>query len=381
MTKTETGKGLSVAFDAKRVFHNFTGLGNYSRTLLHHLHEFYPDFEFHLFTPSDSNHLRSKYFLDHPNFQIHESGAWPGSLWRSFRIGREIEKLQIPIYHGLSQELPFSSRPTFRKIVSVHDLIFRHFPNHYSFLDRHIYDLKVRRACQCADQVVAISEATKRDIIRAYGISEEKVHVIYQTCADHFWAEANPEEDVKRRSSYALPKEYILYVGSVIKRKNLLLVIEGMSLLPKSRRPHLLVVGKGGQYLQRVREKIRELNLEERVSFLPDFPFSDFPILYRGAIFSVYPSSYEGFGIPLLESIASGTPVLTTKKSSLPEAAGPGGHYLEEEHPLAMAEALDLMLSDASYLKKLGRAGKLYAQKFSGRKLAGQWIKLYRSLS
>lgn len=384
MDSQETGVGLSIAFDAKRAFHNYTGLGNYSRTLLQHLHRYFADLEIHLFTPTVRENPRVEEFLAEPGYQIHEATFRPRSLWRSFGIGGELIRRGIPLYHGLSQELPFRPpRARYRQVVSIHDLIFVHHPNQYPFFDRHIYKRKLKYACKSADQVVAISEASRQDLVEAFGMDPTRIRVIYQTCADSFWERKGPLEKQAILTKYKLPSDFILSVGSIIKRKNLIQLIEGMALLPAALRPFLVVVGKGSmgdQYYRTFRERLRELDLERQVCILERVDFEDLPTLYQMARFSVYASSYEGFGIPILESLASGTPVLTSKNSSLPEVAGKGGHYLEEDHPVAMADGLERMLTDEGYLDLLKGEGILQSKKFEGRKIAGDWVKLYREL-
>ncbi|MCI4669393.1 MAG: glycosyltransferase family 4 protein [Bacteroidia bacterium] len=382
MKPTDTGEGLSIAFDAKRVFYNFTGLGNFSRTLLQHLHQYFPEANFHLFTPEAKKNARSIPFLAEPGFQIHEANFSPRSVWRSLGIGRELHKKGIPIYHGLSQELPYRySSSSYKQIVSVHDLIFYHHPNQYKFIDRHIYRRKLQYACKVADQVIAISEATRKDLLDIYELDPKKVKVIPQTCADIFWKRKSQKKNLAILTKYKLPPDFILSVGSIIKRKNLIQVIEGMALLPDSVRPLLLVVGKGSmgdQYYRSFRERARELKMEKFIRELPEIHFEDLPALYQMARFSVYASNYEGFGLPILESIVSGTPVLTARKSSLPEVAGRAGHYLKEDHPVVMAEGLEKMLTDNSYLDELRGEGILQARKFESAKIAAQWVDLYR---
>lgn len=381
----DTGQGLSIAFDAKRAFYNFTGLGNYSRTLLKHLHTYHPDLDLHLFTPSAREDFRTEEFLAEPGYQIHEASYRPGSLWRTLGIGKELIQKGISMYHGLSQELPFKPKSAlYKQVVSIHDLIFLHYPNQYRFFDRHIYRKKMEYACKVADVVVVISEATKKDLVEIFGVNPAKVKVIYQSCDDQFLHQKSPEEKIATLTKYKLPAEFILSVGSIIRRKNLLQVIEGMALLDRENRPFLVVVGKGSMgnpYYRTFRERLRELKLEDDVRILEDMDFEDLPTLYQMARFSIYASTYEGFGLPILESLVSGTPVLTSKSSSLPEVAGKGGHYLEENHPVEMAKGIEELLTNEEYWQTLKGEGILQSKKFEGKKITAEWVNLYRGLT
>ncbi|MEO0896385.1 MAG: glycosyltransferase family 1 protein [Bacteroidota bacterium] len=380
MSLRGTTKRLAIAYDAKRVFFNFTGLGNYSRTLLEDLRMYQPQLDLHLFTPEARLSERVNSFLKESDFHIHEPKVGGGSFWRTFLQAREVERKGLKIYHGLSQELPLGLRKRgIRQIVTVHDVIFRKFPKLYAPIDRNIYNRKLRYACKEADQIIAISQATKEDIVEIYGIPPEKVSVIYQSCDPRFLIQQSPEELESCLNRYQIDRPFILSVGSIIKRKRLKTVIEGMGELSQEMRPLLIVIGKGGTYVKEVQEKIRELGLEKDVRFFKDIPFDDLPALYQLALFSVYPSIYEGFGIPVLESIQSGTPALISNLSSLPEAGGKGAHYLEEVNKEEMARGMDKLLTDDQYRNGLALSGLEHAKKFENRHVSQLLADFYAS--
>ena len=371
---------LKIGFDAKRLFHNFTGLGNYSRTLVGDLQHFYPQVEYHLFTPTIKKSERTRPFLDQPHFKIHTAKG-NGAYWRSFSIKKDLIANDIQLYHGLSHEIPKGIQKTgIKSVVTIHDLVFKHYPNLFPVIDRKIYDWKFRYSCENADKIIAISENTKKDIIRFYKIPPDKIKVIYQTCAEQFKSETKNSLDPGIAQKYQIPEDYLLYVGSVTERKNLLQIVQSLSLFTKESRPALVVLGDGKSYKKKVLQYIRKHQLENFVYFPEKLDFADFPALYKQAKALIYPSSYEGFGIPVIESLFCKTPVITTKLSSLPEAAGPGAYYLERPEPEAIKAGIEEIIGNQEYADDLAQKGCQYVQRFQSESLAAQMMEVYNRL-
>jgi len=372
---------LKIGYDAKRVFHNFTGLGNYARTLLADLVTQFPEEAYHLFSPGFTPNPRTEPFVEAP-FRVHCPAGGSAAIWRSWGMSRDVAKAGIDLFHGLSHELPVGlEKRGIPSVVSMHDLIFRQFPEQYPWFDRQIYDLKFRSACRRATQVVAISQHTARDLQAAYGLPPERIKVIYQSCHPQFFAPGNWKNDQQILRQHGLPADFGLYVGSVVPRKNLLGVVQALAQLPAGQRPPLVVVGAGKAYLQQVRQFVGENNLSGSVFFPEKVTFSDLPALYRRARFFVYPSFYEGFGIPIIEALACGTPVITAATSSLPEAGGPDSLYLDPANPEALTQAIQRVNEDQALAKQMRQAGRAYVQRFRGRTIARQWMRLYRELT
>ena len=343
---------LKIGFDAKRLFHNHTGLGNYSRTLVRDLQRLFPEHEYHLFTPKVSKHPEVIYFLDDKKFTIHTHKGKLGAYWRSRGMTKDINAADIDIYHGLSHEIPLNSDSINAKtIVTFHDLIYEFYPEQFGLWDRYMYKRKYRYAAQNANRIVAISESTKRDLNDLYRIDASKISVVYQSCNPAFYnAPKSPSTDEK----------YLLYVGSLIERKSFMLIVEAMATIPKDKRTTVKVVGKGSHYADRVKTRISELDLVEYFEFLNHIDNEALLSIYDNAIAMVYPSIYEGFGIPLIESLYRDTPVITTTASSLPEAAGPGAIYIEPNDQASLAKAMMDIVSDQDLRNKLSKDGKAY---------------------
>ncbi len=370
---------MKVGFDAKRIFHNHTGLGNYSRGLVRDLVEFYGNYEVHLFTPKEQEITTNTLFQG--LFPIHTASVKPSWYWRTFKMVKDIEKQGIDIYHGLTHELPRGIEESKVKgIVTVHDLIFKVYPKQYKRLDTLIYNWKLQYACEAADIIIAISEHTKKDIIKYYDIPAEKIKVIYQTCDASFKIKRTPKIIAKTLQKHDLPEDYLLYVGSIIERKNLLLLVQAMEKLTTE--IPLVVVGNGKVYKKKIVDYIEKNNLKDRVIFLENVMNEDLPSLYQQAKIFIYPSLYEGFGIPIIEAIFSETPVITTSESALPEAGGSFSNYVTGLDAKELSDKIEEVLSSPSKNKIAVEKSLEYAEShFAPEITAKKLHQLYQAMS
>lgn len=381
---------MKISFDAKRAAQNRTGLGNYSRFVLDILYRYMPDGHFALYTPNPNKvtllqRLEGAASLSQENdgrFSLHfPSGIWSlcRSLWRTFGITSDLNNTDTEIYHGLSNELPLNiGKAKCKSVVTVHDVIFRSFPQGYKPIDRWIYDYKFRKACENADKVIAVSEFTKQEILRYYHIPAEKVVVVYQGCDEQFRIKATDEQKTAVRKKYALPDNYLLYVGSIEERKNLLLLVKALVKLPADM--HIVAVGRKTAYFDKVKAFAEEHGLSERVHFVHGADFIDLPAIYQMADTFIYPSRIEGFGIPLLEALCSGVPAIGCTGSCLEEAGGPDSIYVGPDDEVALAEAVMSIRKSPQLREKMIEKGYAYASNFEEQKLASNLIAVYNSL-
>jgi len=360
---------MRVGFDAKRAFRNFTGLGNYSRNIMELLVRNYGNDSFIAYSPQKPVKRAVAFVNDNPAMQVQypHNGFWRKfhSLWRSFGITHLLEKQHVDVFHGLSGELPFNIRKArgVKKVLTVHDLIFLRFPQYYKPVDRFIYNLKFRKSCQNADLVIAISECTKRDIIEYYGIPQEKIRVVYQGC-DKSFSQIQPTETLDQvRRKYNLPEKYILNVGTLEERKNIMLVVKALPLVDSNIK--LVMVGRHTPYTDQVMQYAEEHGLKDRIIEIGNVDFCDLPAVYRMATIFVYPSRYEGFGIPIIEALNSRVPVIAATGSCLEEAGGPDSLYVDPDDHKAMADQLNRLLNDPELCSAMISKGWAWAQKFS----------------
>lgn len=375
---------MKIGYDAKRAFRNNSGLGNYSRMVIGGIVESGAEEKELLFTPRVKG--RHEHYFDELRDKgyglsvVVPNGLWKlaPSVWRSVGCVGAVKSEGVELFHGLSHELPYGLPKSVRKIVTMHDLIVLRYPEFFKWVDRVIHRVKMRHACRVADVVVAISEQTKRDLVDLMHVPEEKIRVVYQSCDPIFWnKEYKDLEDIK--SKYSLPERYVLCVGTVEERKNQATVVRALSLLPEN--VCLVVVGRPrGEYPAEVRRVAKESGVEDRVLFLENADFTDFPMLYNGAVASVYMSVFEGFGIPVLESLCCDTPVVTSNVSSMPEAGGDAALYAAPTDYKTIASHLRRLLDDEVFRQERIEKGRIQRMKFAPKKVTADMMAVYKSL-
>ena len=369
---------MIIGLDAKRIVRNGTGLGSYGRTLVNdlirmgdsHVH-------FRLYAPDEGLDELREQIIGDGNVQFCYPSGHPSSLrkawWRSYSVVKDLKNDEIDLYHGLSGELPIGLRKKgIPSVVTIHDLIFLRHPEYYHWLDTKIYEWKFRHAIREADRIIAISERTRQDIIEFGGEQyADRIELIYQSFAPRFSSEIKPERKAQVREKYKLPQRYVLNVGTIEERKNLALAAEAVELLPQD--IHLVAVGKQTEYAKKIAH-------DERIHMLSGVPDNDLAAIYAMAEVFVYPSRYEGFGIPIIEAIAAGLPVVACTGSCLEEAGGPHSLYVGPDNVIEMTEALKMSLRGARGRDERIRKSREYIRKFEGNDVAGQVARLYHSL-
>lgn len=383
---------MKIAFDAKRAYQNGTGLGHYSRTLISSLATFHSHHQYYLCAPKVTDRYNISGFNNISNIVPNNFISKKlKSVWRSNWVKNDLQKERIDIYHGLSHEIPVGIRKTgIRSVVTIHDLIFERNPEQYNWVDIQIYRRKFKYACSHADCVIAISKQTKADIAHFYKIPEEKITVCYQSCNPAF-AETVSEVGKKSiKDFYNLPDKFFLYVGSVIERKNLLNICKALHQLKGKLEIPLVVIGDGGRYKQQVKEYIKLNNLGNQVLFLsetnaakssPNFQSAaDFPAIYQLSSAVIYPSIFEGFGIPVLEALWSRVPVITSNISCLPETGGDAAYYVDPYSPDEIAEGMTALATNNTLVEEMKVKGWLHAQNFTPEKCAANVMQVYLRL-
>lgn len=363
---------MKIAYDAKRFFNNASGLGNYSRDLVRILATFYPENQYFLLNKNTSE--RGKAILNFPNVSFVKTSS--GKFARQFKMGKDAQNINADIFHGLSGELPLKwKEKPIKKIVTIHDLIFERFPEYYSWFDRKIHFWKFKKAANNSDVIIAISEQTKRDIIQYLKVPASKIKVVYQGCHQAFKEFIFPEFLNQTKEKYNLPERFILNVGTIEERKNLLNVIKAL----KDTTIPLVVVGKKQKkYFQKIEKEIRKNGVE--VQFLENVSMNELAAIYRLADIFIYPSLFEGFGIPVIEALFSGTPVITTNVSCLPEAGGKNSTYV---NPLSVEDIRSKVLhlwENESERKRRREKSFDFVQKFSDENIAEELMRVYKSL-
>lgn len=370
---------MRIGYDAKRFFLNSTGLGNYSRWLVRSLALNYPDNSYLLYTPKLESNSRVNFINAYKNIQtILPKRKVLASWWRTKGIVKYLTRDEVQLYHGLSHELPYGITTSgIKTVLTVHDLIFMRFPQYFGMVSRQIYLAKLKYACRIADSIIAISERTKADLMELLHVPAHKINVVYQGCDESFKVACSPERKKVVLKKFNINSPYILSVGTIEERKNLLLLIKAMARIKDP--VQLVVVGKQTAYAEEVKQAIHRYRLTDRMTFLDKVDFADLPALYQAASVFVYPSRYEGFGIPVLEALNSGTPVIAATGSCLEEAGGPDSLYSSPDDEEDLAIKINLVLNYDGLREKMIAKGREYSRNFDDDKLAAQLMAVYQN--
>jgi glycosyltransferase involved in cell wall biosynthesis len=369
---------MKIGFDGKRATQNFTGLGNYSRYMLKILAEFYPENQYAVFVPAPAQKPLS--LLEYPSihFQYPKNQLFK-IFWRTIGICKDLKKEKIDLFHGLSNEIPIGLKKIgIPSVVTIHDLIFYRYPQYYPYFDRKIYELKVRYASKHADKIIAVSEQTKLDLINFFNVEESRIEVIYQNCDPIFLSKVTEHEKTRIRNTYNLPEEFLLNVGTIETRKNSLLIVKALKKLQDN--IHLVIIGKETPYTQVVKNFIANNNLMSRVHFLKNVSFHDLPGIYQQASIFIYPSVFEGFGIPVVEALSSGIPVIAATGSCLEEAGGKNSIYVDPNDSDELANQINLLINNTEKRELMIRSGFEHINNFSNQQIADKLFKLYQNL-
>lgn len=372
---------MIIGLDAKRIVRNGTGLGSYGRTLVNDLAVIVPDDTcLRLYAPDGGEERYRTQVNESPRIEmVYPHGRVCKSLWRSRGIVSDLLRDGVNLYHGLSGELPLTIHKSgIRSVVTIHDLIFMRHPEYYHWLDTKIYAWKFRQTVREADRIIAISECTKRDIIHYGGVDPDKIDLIYQSCSTHFHVRESEDKLQDVHARYTLPARYIINVGTIEQRKNILLAVKALHYLPDEL--SLIIVGRSTPYAETVRKYAQTHGLVHRVRILHGVPNTDLPAIYQMAEACVYPSRYEGFGIPIIEAIQSGLPVVACTGSCLEEAGGPDSLYVHPDDSQGMANAISQVLKGSPGRENRVARSMEYVHRFEGNNVARQVWDVYEKL-
>ena len=375
---------MNIAFDAKRITNNATGLGNYSRFIVRTLAEYYPENNYMLCSPSQGNPRLYEDLLHYRGVSLHTPetavGQLLGSYWRNWGVKSMLKSEEVDIYHGLSNELPLGlyNDKGIGTVLTMHDLAFIRYPEFYKWADRWMYTRKYGASARHADHVIAVSEYTKQDVIEIFDVEPERVSVVYQGCSPIF-SHVKPEQGAFARGHYQLPQRYMLFVGSIEERKNLALAVTALAQL-KDKDICLVAVGRRTPYCDHVMALARRLGVDKRVRLMHNIPTEHLPGFYIGAELFVYPSHFEGFGIPIIEALNVGVPVIGATGSCLEEAGGPHSLYTSPHDAEELADMMERILGNDSLADEMVREGKHYAKRFTPKHIMRELRTIYENV-
>lgn len=364
---------MKIALDAKRAFHNPTGLGNFSRWMIAIYESYFSTDELLLLSPAIS---KSSYRPGLSSTQILDHGrGLQAACRRTFPL-KQLMANEVTHYHGMSNELPLQMlrKHGIKSVLTVHDLIFKQYPNYYSAIDRNLYDFKMRAALKKADLVHCISESTANDLQHFYGLGEKRIRIIPLGNGI-----ISPLVSVQG-APYTSTAPYLLCVSSFEDRKNLLRLIRAFAISNWHNAGQLIIAGKKGNTLEDCLQLIAQLGLQKEIICIASPELSELASLYKGATAFVYPSEFEGFGIPLLEAMSFALPMACSNTSSLPEVGGNAALYFDPLSIDSISEGLNQLfdqLTDEAYLEKV----RMQFESFNDANIAAKWQHVYQELA
>ena len=272
--------------------------------------------------------------------------------------------------------------PNIKWVVTIHDIAFLYYKTDYSFFDRFIHFQKIRYSCQKADVVIAVSEYTKTNICKKFNLPPEKVEVVYQTVNDIFKKTYTKVDFQQVVNLYQIPNQYFLSVGSITARKNLLSALKAWKSLPIEYQWPFLIIGKPNlKYFKLIKE---ELDLFKEIYsnkiIFRNVANEHLPIVYQNAKVFIYPSYFEGFGIPVLEALYSGIPVITSKTTSLPEVGGPGAYLIDPANYEEIKEGILFFMQHREQRKHAVNKGLEHVKNFDAQVVTDKLVRVYQSL-
>lgn len=366
---------MRVGIDARIVYYATGGIRNYTLHLLDALARLDDETEYYIL------HSRKDSAPPLPGPNFHPCACWTPShhSLERWTLGLEVTRLGLDLLHS-----PDFIPPKFgyqSSVITIHDLNFLYYPKFLTAESRRYYNQQIEWAIQKADHIMADSHTTKNDLVSLLEVEEGKVTVAHLAAAQAFQT-LQGEDANTVAARYELQPSFLLFVGTLEPRKNVpgllrayrILLEEGATTAP------LVLLGGRGWLYDDIFERVEALNLTEQVHFLHDVPDSDLPAIYNAASLLVTPSFYEGFGLPALEAMACGTPVVAADRASLPEVVGEAGLLVNPDDPADIAQALARVLDDSSLRSQMRERGLAQAERFTWEKTAQATLEVYRDV-
>jgi len=373
---------MTLYVDVSAAVHQRAGMARYAESLARSLLADYgPQQRFGLFYNRDRS-ITPLAGLEHVPTRTVSAGykPWRMAVWLGQYAHLPFNHLlpDAELFHSTEHLLmPLRGVPT---VLTVHDLIYHLFPSYHKPLNYWFLNATMPLFVQRADALIAISESSKRDLIRCYGVAPEKVNVIYEAASPHF-APVTAERVTEAKARYGLPERYLLALGTIEPRKNLIRLVAALRWLRQTDPTlRLVIVGKTGWLYQDFFQSLENLDDPKAVLLSGYVPDADLPAVISGAAVYVLASLYEGFGLPILEAMSCGTPVVCSNTSSMPELGGDAARYFDPYDTQSIADTIAHVLADAALRQEMHELGLRRAAQFSWHKTAQETMAVYERL-
>lgn len=361
---------MRIGFDARLVYYQQAGIGQYILQLVDGLSRLSTEHELLIFRSRKGKALQIR-------GQARQITLWTPSHhpYESLALATELAARRLDLLHSPDFIPPFQGN--FESVITIHDLNFLHYPQ-FLTPDSERYYGQIHRAVERAEHIIADSNATRQDIINLLNVSPEHVTVIHLAANPVYRLITDQQEVQKAAWRYGLPSDFIIFVGTLEPRKNVPTLLKSLCMLrDRGTDIHLAIVGRKGWLYEDIFTTITDLKLANRVHWLEDVSNEDLARLYNAARCLALPSYYEGFGLPPLEAMACGTPVVVSDCTSLPEVVGDAGLLIDPSNPESLTDALERVLTDSELAAELYQKGLARANKFSWARAAHQTMAVY----
>jgi glycosyltransferase involved in cell wall biosynthesis len=361
---------LNIGIESKRIFNNHTGLGVYGRNLLKGLTSNQKISNIYLFTPSNKlkiDYNQKNIFYIYPKYFF----KFFKSIWRSIFLGLFIPK-KVNVFHGISGELPFFIPKNIKKVVTIHDVLFMRFPEDFSFWDRWIHFYKFKRAAQISDQIITVSAASSEDIQKYFKIPPNKIHVIPNAFS------FNRSENKQKKYIEKLP--YVVCISSFLSRKNQLQLVKVFLETADKHELNLVLVGRQkGDYYKKIQQEVLNSKFVHRIIFKENLKDAEILDLYQNACFAVYPSLYEGFGLPILEALVNHCPILVNDFKAAREISEDLPVFFDTNDVLDLKEKWFWMIENYQFQReKIRKNMDTLIKNFSIEQVVSKTIEIYQ---
>ncbi len=357
------------------------GIGVYTHQLVKNLNQMDNENKYHLIHYSKGNHeiySQNNEIIIPKNRFVRGWGSY--MFWRYFTLPWGLKKYNLDVLHDPYELGPFTFNQSFRKVITVHDLTPLLFPNLFKRGDVMLHRLLLKKTVDRADKIITVSYNSQKDIVERLNVPEENIEVIYNG-KDEKFRPLNSAKISEIREKYGLPSRFIMSVGGLHPIKNIPRMLEAYYLARKDGLKHKLVmVGGAVDGAGEIFKTLDVLGLKDNVIFTGVVPDDDLVGLYNAADLFLYPCLYAGFGLPPLEAMACGTPVITSFNSSLPEIVGDAAKLIDPYNPKKLADVINEILSDDKMMKTLIKKGLKRSYMFNWRNTAYKTLKVYKEV-
>lgn len=371
---------MRIAIDAHTVGTKLGGNESYAVNLIEALAEIDSVNQYTIYVTT--NEARDRFSGRWTNFKVRSTLPHTPLIRIPITLSAELRRNPVDVLHVQFTAPPFAPCPV---VVSIHDLSFEHLPQTFNRRSRTQLRLTVRHSARRAARILSLSEHTRHDIIETYGLKPQRVTAIPLAAPEHFGPISDTRELQRVRHNYGIDRDYILSVGSIQPRKNLARLVRAYASLrgegAADKLPRLVLVGKCAWLYDETLRALDETNIKDAVVLTGYVPERDLPALYSGALCFVYPSYFEGFGLPPLEAMKCGAPVIVGNKTSLPEVVGDAALTVDPFDIEAIAGAIRRLVNDSALRRDLSIKGQERAKEFNWRETAKKTLDVYKEVA